>query len=102
MINTFNLAGWGELEIVKNNISEKTAVFHIKNSPVAIEFLSSKKPVCHTNRGFLAGGACKVSKTEVDCVETKCIAMKNPYCEYITMPKNKLSKIYPKLVKEQL
>lgn len=102
MINTFNLAGWGELEIIKNDFKNRIGVAHIKNSVIAMQYGKSKEPVCHTNRGFLAGGACRVHKSEVDCVEIKCIATGNAYCEFISAPKETLKKMYKDLVSKQI
>lgn len=102
MIDTFNLSGWGLLEILKNNFQKKVAVFHINNSSVAMEYGKSKKPICHTNRGFLAGGACMVHGSDVECLETKCSAAGNSFCEYVTGPINYLKDKYPDIVKTQI
>lgn len=102
LINIFNLAGWGELEIIKNDMKNSFAIFHIKNSSVAMDYGKSNKPICHTNRGFLASGASRIYKIDVDCIETKCISVGNMFCEFIATNKNYLAKTYPALVKSQL
>jgi predicted hydrocarbon binding protein len=102
LINTFNLAGWGELEIIKNDMKNKFAIFHIKNSSMSTEYGKSSKPICHTNRGFLAGGASRVYKSNVECIEIKCRSVGNAFCEYIAADKKAISRKYPKLAKSQL
>ncbi len=102
LINTFNLGGWGELEIVKNDMQSKFAIFRIKNSAVALDHGKADFPVCHTNRGFLAGGASRVYQTDMDCIEARCVSKGDAACEFITANKNYLSANYTELFKKQI
>ncbi|MBI4176785.1 MAG: hypothetical protein HY516_00295 [Candidatus Aenigmarchaeota archaeon] len=102
LINTFNLGGWGDLEIVKNDMQNKLAIFRIKNSAMALEYGKSSEAVCHTNRGFLAGGASRVYGADMDCIETKCISAGDTVCEFITANKDYLSGNFPDLLKKQV
>ncbi len=102
LINTFNLGGWGELEIIKNDMQNKFAIFRIRNSSMASDYGKSKEPVCHTNRGFLAGGASRVYNTDVDCVETRCVSSGSEFCEFIAANKNYILDNYPALFRKQI
>jgi predicted hydrocarbon binding protein len=52
------------------------------------------------SRGFAAGAASVLFKTNVDCIETKCIADGSKFCEFIIQEKKNLKD--KKLVKQQL
>jgi len=64
-------------------------VFRIRHSFVG-EYLKGKgfeKPVCHCLAGILAGGAQAYAELLAEpalysCMETKCIAIGDPYCEF--------------------
>ena len=82
-ISTF---GYG---IGEGEEQEEEFVFRIRHSFVA-EYLKGKalkKPVCLFLAGILAGGAQAYAElleapSSYSCVETKCIAIGDPYCEF--------------------
>ncbi len=102
LINLTELAGWGVMRVVTERDEDARAVFNIENSNVAITYGKSKEPVDHLARGFLAGGASVIFKEDVECVETKCLAMGSPYCQFIVDRAEALKKDFPSLYKKQV
>ena len=86
MMDVAMLAGWGKFEIISMDTEKLTMVAHVKNSAVASLFGPSKFPIDHAIRGFIAGASEALYKKPIDTIETKCQAMGNQYCEFITKP----------------
>ena len=71
----------------------KECIFRVKNSVIA-EYLKESewgRPVCHFLAGFFAGMAEAYAElikptSSYSCVETKCIASGDPYCEFRLYP----------------
>lgn len=84
------LAGWGKWKvhsITKDNIL--TARF--ENSPFPRLYGQSKYPVDFIPTGFSAGGISAAFNEKLDAVETKCMAMGDPYCEIMVGPPDFIS-----------
>lgn len=113
MANIATMAGWGEINVVKVDAKEKTAVVHIHNSPVAEMTGQSKDPVDHPIRGYMAGAAEVVfngvgrDKWEpFDYIETHCISSGAEFCEFVLDRRsnfaNTKDKTIRKLFKQQV
>jgi predicted hydrocarbon binding protein len=74
--------GWGKVR-AKIHIKKQTAVFRIWNS-VTSRQTNTQKPTCHFISGYLAGVLTVVFGKNVECLETKCAAKKDEYCEFQT------------------
>lgn len=86
MANSAQLAGWGEFNVINIDRENKRTVMHVNNSAIAQLFKNSKEPVDHIVRGYSAGVASLVFEDNIDFVETKCAAMGDKYCEFISKP----------------
>ena len=100
-INVVTLAGWGIVEIIEDKPSEKVLVFRLKDSAIAETILKkygkSKTPVDYSFRGMIAGTFSTLLKTDMDCIETKCIAMGHGICEFVVKEKTKVDLKDPKI-----
>ncbi|MDO8428558.1 MAG: 4-vinyl reductase [Candidatus Diapherotrites archaeon] len=97
-------AGWGEAIIVRRDDSKKEIVFNLKNSITAKLHPASVVPVDHLFRGLLCGAMATIYDIElskIDAVETKCIAMGSPICEFIVKQTSEFD-VNNDLVKAQL
>jgi len=83
--------GWGQIDFVTVDYEKHRGIVRVKNNPVAM-FLSHKvnKPICYHMAALGAGVASRSFEEEVDCVEVKCMALGNPYCEFIIKPKEEI------------
>ena len=87
----FNLAGWGKLTVKFSQFLKGRALLQIEDSALAKAYLEnfgkSKHPMCHLARGGICSGANDIiNRTDIEVVETKCIAQGNPFCEMIIRP----------------
>jgi predicted hydrocarbon binding protein len=76
----FTEGGWGKIR-ADVNFAEKKASVTIVNSAVARQ-VNAKEPVCHFVRGFIAGVCDVMFHGSTECVEKKCIAIGDAYCEF--------------------
>ncbi len=83
----FTQGGWGNIQ-VKVNYTKKEAVVRIENSATARQ-AKAKEPICHFIRGYIAGICDAVFDTYTVCVETKCIAKGDAFCEFQIKEQNR-------------
>jgi predicted hydrocarbon binding protein len=76
----FTEGGWGKIR-TNVNFEEKEAWVIIVNSATARQ-INGTKPVCHFVRGFIAGLSDVMFHGLTECLETKCIAKGDAYCEF--------------------
>jgi predicted hydrocarbon binding protein len=76
----FTQGGWGKIK-AQANFTNKTAVVVIDNCATT-RGVKSKESVCHFIRGYIAGTGEILFKTNIECVETKCMSKGNAYCEF--------------------
>ncbi|MFH1752012.1 MAG: hypothetical protein ABH821_03700 [archaeon] len=93
------LAGWGEMEIVNVDHENKTIIIELKNSGIARFWGKNSKAVDHVFRGMVAGGLSHIFKTDIDGIETHCLAKGDKVCRFTF--KKEFDKTQ-KIVKEQL
>ncbi len=75
------MAGWGNWKIQSFNTENNAIVAKIEKSVFAGEYGQVSYPVDIIPVGFSAGGMSANFGSDLECIETKCIAMGDPYCE---------------------
>jgi len=80
------MSGWSMLDLVDVDFENKRAIIQSRSNPIANMYGKSEFPVDHAIRGFVAGALVHAFKTDMDAVETKCISMGNPKCEFVCKP----------------
>jgi len=89
-MNEYNKMGLGRAEMIKADPEKPLFVFRYYFSPGAaayIEHEKSKEPVCYHFAGICAG-AVSIFYPGVEATEIKCMAMGDPYCEFVvSIPK---------------
>ncbi|MCR4369171.1 MAG: hypothetical protein NUV67_04670 [archaeon] len=97
----FSASGWGKVQRTNMDVSQTRALVTVTNSPVAMEAKKAKMPVDTFIRGFLAGIFSNYFKTDVECVEVKCLALGEKECDFVVKPAKDFD-FSKKAVKEQL
>jgi predicted hydrocarbon binding protein len=72
--------GWGKVR-ARVNFQKQTAIVRIRNS-VTTRRTKAKEPVCHFINGYVAGALGVVFGKEIECVETRCKAKGDAFCEF--------------------
>ena len=85
MLKQFRQWGYGKAEIIEFDESEPRIKLKVENSANADGYSESDEPVCHFTRGILAGAVSVLFDQDMDCVENKCIAQGDEYCEFEIM-----------------
>jgi len=97
----FTASGWGKLQRTNLDFEKQHALVSVDNSPVALNCTKAKLPVDSFLRGFLAGIFSIYFKKNVECVEVKCKALGENYCDFIIKPLEEFN-FEKKLVRKQL
>ncbi|MBI4162785.1 MAG: hypothetical protein HY513_03815 [Candidatus Aenigmarchaeota archaeon] len=95
------LAGWGEAVPKKDDAKNKTVIFNLNNSIVAKFHGKSNYAIDHFFRGLLCGAMCVIFKTDMDAIETACVAKGDRKCEFVVKPSKSFDFSDP-IVKKQL
>ena len=74
--------GWGKVR-AKIDIKKQVAAFRIWNS-VTSRQTNAQKPICRFISEYLAGVLSVVFGKNVECLETKCAAKNDEFCEFQT------------------
>jgi len=82
------LSGWGQPEIEKIDFSINFGIFNLRNSTLARAYGTSTEPVDHLFRGLLAGGMSFGTKSDLDSIETHCLAKGDSFCRFLVGPKS--------------
>lgn len=85
-------SGWGNIDIAEIDFKKSEFVARFKNSPFPEMYGKSKYPVDIIVAGFIAGAFKANMKKDIDCVETKCVALGNSCCEFVVGPRDKMKK----------
>lgn len=80
-IKIVTMGGWGKFEVMYIDLKEKKLRIKFDDSPFPKLYGKSKYPVCILPTGFTAGGASANFGVDLDGLETKCMAMGDPFCE---------------------
>jgi KaiC/GvpD/RAD55 family RecA-like ATPase/predicted hydrocarbon binding protein len=73
-------AAWGKTELVE--FSDRSVTFRVSNSPCSLSG-GSDKPMAPYLAGSLAGAAELILGKPIKCIETKCSAKGDEYCEFV-------------------
>lgn len=76
------LLGWGRADLTSFESDRGKVLLQVTNSPIALAYGPSKKPVCHFLAGWIAGLGRTLLDREVLCEETACTAQGRPRCEF--------------------
>lgn len=83
-LRSFQAAGWGIVELVEADLDEKLIRVRIYDLYESVAFAGrSDRPRCHFVRGYLEGLFSEFLGVELESKEVKCVAMGDPYCEFI-------------------
>ena len=85
----FQISGFGIIEIDEYDLEKGEARVRVYNSFECSEFKEAREPQSHLVRGMLAGWFSGLFKRKTTAVETKCISMGDPYCEFEVKVKEK-------------
>ncbi len=101
MLQSVGLMGLGDVRLVNPDISTGKGVFQVRNSLLVSEYkrmgLKSKKPVDIYLAGAIQGAVEGITGIKVECRETKCEALGDPYCEIESNPVKKSKKTMNKI-----
>ena len=86
MTDAFSLLGWGRAEVTHFDAGHGRFALRFANSPIALAYGSSKKPVCHFLAGWAAGMVRDLVGRELLCEEIACAAQGKDYCEFDLRP----------------
>jgi len=78
----FSCVGFGKMEILKLTIKPPKALIRVHNSFECELGIGTGKPFSHLVRGMIAGVLTTLFNTKMQATETKCIAKRDPYCEF--------------------
>jgi len=80
-VKIVTFSGWGKLEVMKIDFKEQNHIVKSSNSPYPKDYGKANYAVDIIPTGFVAGGLSAVAGTDLDALETKCMARGDPYCE---------------------
>jgi len=92
--NIFSWAGLGRIELVNIDISNTSVTLRLYDSFECELGLGSRKPYSQFIRGIFAGYLTSLFSKEMKAEEVRCIAMGDPYCEFIVKTKESRRKNY--------
>lgn len=81
LINSGEIGGWGEIKFTERDVPKKMFKIRVINS--ISKDKKSSRPFDHFLRGQIAGGASAAFNIDLDCIETKCMASGNNFCEFV-------------------
>jgi len=82
--------GLGIVKLTHFNDKKGICFFRVTDSMDVIESERGEKPVCSVMSGILAAVGELVFNKEMECIETKCVAMGDPYCEFKVFEKRRM------------
>lgn len=101
-----DLVGLGLLTISDYDPIKKRGIGVVTDAPIADNILKnygkSDKPVDHDIRGFIAGGCSSAFASDVECVETECLAMGDNRCKFLAKPLEEFRDVTDPLIQFQL
>jgi uncharacterized protein len=77
--------GWGKFVLEKYDLPSRKISIRVLNSPFALYYGESERPVCHFIRGIVAGIAFGAFGQFVEVMETHCLTKKDAFCRFETI-----------------
>lgn len=78
----FTCVGYGRMEVLKITTDPPKALIRIYNSFECELGIGTGKSFSHLVRGMIAGTLTILLNSKMKAIETKCIAKRDPYCEF--------------------
>ena len=98
MMSLEKLGGWGIDELQKLDEVDHKASFWVHKNPLPEFYGKSPRPIDHFLRGLIAGSMAEIfNDPTLEGIETQCISMGSPYCEFVIKP---LGQFDEKMLKE--
>jgi len=82
MLKFYQASGWGRVELVEYDPYRLNITLRLYESIECKAFGGSDRPASQFIRGHLSGLLSGLLRSDVRVIETKCIAMGDPYCEF--------------------
>jgi predicted hydrocarbon binding protein len=82
LIDLYSSLGWGKAKIVEVDLEKHDATITLEDNFECAGQKRRSKPYSQFVRGHLAGLATRLLSTEMKCIETRCAATGDPYCEF--------------------
>ena len=82
----FTCVGYGKMKVLRLTTKPPKAFIRIYNSFECELGIGTGKPFSHLVRGMIAGTLTTLLNTKMKATETKCIARRDPYCEFKIKP----------------
>ena len=86
VIDASALLGWGRTEMIRFKPDAGEFSVARLNSPLALAYGPSEKPVCHFLAGWMAGIGRLLVDKDLLCEETACVAQGRARCEFEIRP----------------
>lgn len=96
------IAGYGRIQIVDYDEKNMRGIARIYNNAICAALKPSQKAMGHIFRGMTAGVAEAAYDAQGDCIETKCIAKGDEYCEFVVRLTSDFEKEQAEILKDQL
>ena len=81
-LKAYQAGGWGRVELVRYEPYTMSIVLRLYDSVECKIFKGSSKPASQFIRGHLSGLLSGLLKASIRVMESRCIAMGDPYCEF--------------------
>jgi len=91
--NQITPRGLGVGEVAEWDDNKQFVRMRVSNCFNAVGYRTPKKPICYVMAGIFAGAGTVVFGTDMDCIETKCIAIGDPYCEFDVFPRKRIESV---------
>jgi len=82
MLKQIPKRGFGKAQMIDFSEEKDFIKFRVTNSMEAQDYEDSEIPECSILTGVIAGAGEIVFNRVMDCIETRCAAMGDPYCEF--------------------
>ena len=102
-LDIYKFSGWGVVEYEMVDKEGKKLVVSVSDSPTGIFMKGKTNLACdHIIRGMLAGGSKAAFNSEIECLETKCIAIGDKICQFVVGPADELKSKHAALYNRQV
>lgn len=99
--NILTLSGWGDLSLIKKDLSKHRIIFELKNATMGLHKKNKAYSTDHLIRGYVAAFATHTYKRDMDAVEVLCLSKGDAVCRYDIRARKDFDMSDP-LVKKQL
>jgi len=90
-VSLFNCVGYGRMEVRRLEVNPPKAVIRIYDCFECELGIGSGKTFSHLVRGMIAGALTPLFNRKMIAKEIKCVAKRDPYCEFVIKPERRLN-----------